>query len=213
MPSCSRATRPHEAKALISSGLRRAADNTSDSPLRWPVVARERAEACTRSIAEQFSDGSGVRRRANHPHEEVVPLHLLSDDELDAFRARHPERSTAAFAAYEELQAQLAEEAAWFEAARAELEKRTRTRPTLTFVVCKSCGGHELAMMNRAWPLDRAMRRTGALERELVAVEVLLRDACCTTSLDALGVDELRELMALVGQDVDLETLRARYQR
>ena len=176
-------------------------------------MARERAEACSRSLAEQFGDGSGARRRANHPHEAVAPLHLLSDDELDAFRARHPERSLAAFAAYEELQAQLANEATWFEAARAQLEKRTPKRPTLTFVVCKSCGGHEIAMMNRPWTLDRAMRRTGALERELIAVEALLREAGCTTSLDALSVEELGELMPLVGQDVDLETLRARYQR
>jgi hypothetical protein len=143
----------------------------------------------------------------------MAALDLLADDALDRYREQHPDKSAAAFAAYEELQAQLANEREWFELARAQLELRTKSRPVLTLVVCSRCGDHALAMANRPWPRDRAMRRTELSERELIAVEDLLRESGCTTSFDALSIEEIRELRALVGHDNDEASIRARYQR
>lgn len=91
------------------------------------------------------------------------------------------------------------------------LEARVEARPILTVVVCLSCGSFEVVRMSRAWAIDRAMRRSGLCERDVRAALALLIEAGGDGDLDALDGERLRELHGLVGEDVDFESVRARY--
>jgi hypothetical protein len=165
-----------------------------------------KAARCSRPLADQATDESGSRRRSDH---ELRRLDLLSDEELDAFRARH---GTDALDAADELaRAMEVHTAKIDEAMRVALESRIPARPILTIVVCFECGAYEVARMKRAWPIDRAMLRSGLAERDVLALLALLIEAGGEPDLDALDAERLRELHALVGEDVDLESIRERY--
>lgn len=92
------------------------------------------------------------------------------------------------------------------------LEMHCTTKPILSVYVCLACGAHDAAVATRAWPIDRAMRRAGLAERDVLAVVGLLGSACGADapSLDVLSAVALRELTRGVGQDLDVPTLRAR---
>lgn len=94
---------------------------------------------------------------------------------------------------------------------RAALERRTESRPLLTVVVCLSCGTFAIGRTTRAWAIDRAMRRSGLAEREVREVLALLIEAGGDPNLDALDGEKLQELRGLVGEDVDLDSVRNRY--
>jgi hypothetical protein len=178
-----------------------------------------RVEQCTRTIAEQVADPSGAIRRVDHPRDALQRLDLLDDVELDQYRARHPDRSAAALDAHELLLEAFENRAQEIdEAARRALEDRIRERPLLTVVVCTECGRFEVCRSARRWDVDRAMRRSSVSERDLVRVAVLLAEAWAEVDehppqLDVLTVDQINELRALIGQDVDYASLRSAYGR
>lgn len=179
---------------------------------------RKRDERCQRDLAEQFQDGSGSIRRADHPRNDVARLDLLSDDLLDGYRAAHPERSAAAFELYEEIERRLDADVERLDALRDALEPRLPQRPILAIAVCLTCGQPAIVRAVRSWPIDRAMRRAGLSEREALAICALLAEAWSERGaepppLDALSDDDLRELRGLLGEDVDLATVRERYAR
>lgn len=138
-------------------------------------------------------------------------LDLLPDEELDAYRSRFgSEALEASEVLAEALSVQLAQ---LEERARSTLELTTEARAILTVAVCLRCGTYEVVRMQRAWAIDRAMRRSGLPEREVHAALALLLDAGATGNLDTLDAERLRELHSLVGLDVDLESVRLRYGR
>ncbi len=162
-----------------------------------------------RSLAEQAVDRTGSRRRADHT---LRRLDLLSDDELDHFRARF---RSEALDASELLAERVALRLGHIEReARKALEGRIPSRPILTIAVCLACGAHEVVRMVRPWAIDRAMMRTGLAERDVRAVIAVLAELHGDHEperLDALTPEQLRDLLALVGQDFDAETLRAQH--
>lgn len=173
-----------------------------------------RTEACTRPLSEQWADRSGSIRRVDHPHATVARLDLLDDRRLDAFRSRHPERSERALDAVQVLADEMTRHLAALEVRALEvLEDRTEGRPILAVVVCAECGAFEVVRTSRSWPIDRAMRRTNMSERDAHAIVALLVEAGSDGDLDRVPVERLRELLALVGHDVDLESVRERYAR
>lgn len=168
-----------------------------------------KADRCTRSLAEQVQDRTGSRRRADH----VAPvrLDLASDDDLDAYVSRW---GSAALDAHELLTEEMAKHVeAAEEIARHSLESRTADRPLLSVFVCMTCGVFDVARCSRSWTLDRAMRRTGYAERDVLAIVQLLTEAYDgrPPSLDGLSAERLAELRELVGEDVDHQAIRDRY--
>jgi CheY-like chemotaxis protein len=172
-----------------------------------------KAVPCSRPLSEQAEDESGSRRRGDH---QLRRLDLLSDEELDSYRARF---GSAALDAADVLADAMETQAAQIQdLARGVLESRTDQRPVLGIFVCVSCGTHEVARTKRPWAVDRAMRRSGLPEREVRAALALLTEAegddhDALDALDGLDGDLLRELRGLVGQDVDVDSVRARYGR
>jgi hypothetical protein len=79
-------------------------------------------------------------------------------------------------------------------------------------VVCVACGTYEVARTKRAWTIDRAMKRSDLAEREVRAALALLIEAGADPDLDQLDGEKPRELHALVGEDVDFEAVRAKYE-
>ena len=173
-------------------------------------------DQCARPLASQVADRTGAVRRADHPPQAVHRLDLLSDDDLERYRTRFPQLSAEALQAYDLLTVAMEERvAAVEEAARVALEGRIRERPILGVFVCTSCGAFEVARSTRRWDIDRAMRRSGMNERELLAVALLIAECWIEVAeppptLDAITTEMLHELHALVGQDVDHATVRAR---
>jgi hypothetical protein len=177
-------------------------------------VAVSKPDRCTRSLAEQWADVSGAVRRIDHPRGCVAQIDLLSDEALDAYRADHPGPSGDALDAVELLADAMAARAAVEEAARLALEDTTPERPMLGVIACMECGAFEVARIGRPWPIDRAMRRSGLAERDVRTVLRILLEAfddAQVVALDQLSVSALRELLALDGEDFDLEVVRARY--
>lgn len=93
-------------------------------------------------------------------------LDLLADDELDRFRALHPEASIAvldgAVALEETLDAALSQRGLV-----AQLEALPM-RPVLATFVCFACGAAAIGEDVRAWDVDREMQRTGRSERDVL---------------------------------------------
>ena len=165
-----------------------------------------KAAPCTRPLAQQAEDRSGSRRRGDHA---LRRLDLLTDAELDAYRERF---GSEALDASEVLAEGIERQRAKLEeVVRGSLEGRTESRPILSVVVCLSCGVFDVARASRAWAVDRAMRRSGLGEREVLGVLALLAEAGSDGNLDGLSAEKLRELSTLLGQDVDLESVRLRY--
>lgn len=179
---------------------------------------RAQQDRCTRSIAEQLADSSGAVRRADHPRAGLHRLDLLDDDALDRYRDRYPEQATAAFEASDLLLEALDDRAAPLDDAARAIEDHVQERPVLVVVVCSECGRFEISRSARPWDVDRAMRRSGVAERDLVRVSVLLTEAWAEVNepaprLDTLSSTQLEELRALAGEDVDFASVRAVYGR
>lgn len=109
-------------------------------------------------------------------------LDLLSDDELDRFRALHPEASVVALDAAVVLEETL--EAALHDRGLAAQLDALPMRPVLATFVCFACGAAAIGEDARAWDVDREMQRTGRSERD-----VLRERAACGTAAQrrALG--------------------------
>lgn len=92
------------------------------------------------------------------------------------------------------------------------LARHCAEKPILAVFVCLACGAFEAAATTRPWPVDRAMRRAGLGERDILAVVQLIESASANPApeLDAISAEGLRELVALVGHDVDLVALGGR---
>lgn len=180
-------------------------------------VLMSATRSCSRALQEQVADATGAIRRTDHPRSDVQRLDLLDDRTLDRFRAQHGALADQALDAHHELLAALETRlAAVEEAARQALEDRIVERPILTVFVCLSCGASDVAGAKRRWDVDRAMRRSGLAERDLLAIARLLAEAWAEVpsappALDAFSAEELHDLLALVGEDVDLATLRESY--
>jgi hypothetical protein len=96
----------------------------------------------------------------------VRRLDLLGDDELDRFRALHPERSVVALDAAVALEETL--EAALRERGLAGQLEALPMRPVLATFVCFACGAAAIGEDVRAWDVDREMQRTGRSERDVL---------------------------------------------
>lgn len=174
-------------------------------------------ERCKRLLADQVADSTGALRRVDHPRDSVHRLDLLDDAQLDAFRVRHRERAERALDAHHMLlEAVELRVAAIEEAARVALEDRIAERPILTVFVCLECGASDVAGAKRRWDVDRALRRTTLPERDLLAVAMLLAEAWAEVAgppppLDEFAATQIAELRALVGEDVDLASVRTTY--
>lgn len=118
-------------------------------------------------------------------------LDLLEDDALDRFRQRHPEASTQA----------LDQAVALDDAVEAALAERLRNgtldalpaRPVLATFVCMACGASAIGEATRAWEVDRAMRRSGLAERDLLRV-LATEQLDGVSAIDEVAPDTLLEL-------------------
>lgn len=110
-------------------------------------------------------------------------LDLLEDDELDRFRVLHPEAGVAAL----DLAVALddAVEAALAERLQVGSLETLAARPVLATFVCMACGASAVGEATRPWEVDRAMRRSGLAERDL------LRVLATWTRLGGTSIDEL----------------------
>ncbi len=119
-------------------------------------------------------------------------LDLLQDAELDQFRARHPEASVAA----------LDHAVALDEAIEAALAERLKVgaldalpaRPVLAVFVCLACGASAIGEAVRPWEIDRAMRRSGLAERDLLRVLAVMGPSADGRLIDELAPEALVEL-------------------
>lgn len=203
-------------RTLRRQGVTYSASRRDLSGILVPM-GRAQAGKCQRSISAQWADQSGAIRRSDHPRASLERIDLLTDDALDSYRRAYPEQSEAALEAHELLLTALATRMAEVDAAAvAALQSRTRERPILAVVVCVSCGAFEVSRGSRRWDVDRAMRRTGIAERDLMRVAMVLAEAWAEVpeappDLDALRSHQIRELLELAGADVDHVTLRDQY--
>lgn len=110
-------------------------------------------------------------RRSDH---KLMRIDLLADEELDDFRGRFPQ-AEASLEQYDDLEAELDRRLGDAFSVE-ELEKTTSERPTLTVVVCTACGTSDVVLDSRPWDVDRAMRRTGRSERDVLEACAALRE-------------------------------------
>jgi hypothetical protein len=160
--------------------------------------------SCTRSIAEQWVDWSGIARSVDHTA--VTRIELLDDPALEALRSRHPRAAAKALEENDELLTALEQRADELERIREGIEGQGRGRPFLTTIVCTACGAFASVMAWRPWNVDRAMKRTSLAERDVLEVERALRDAYHGTGkvvpeLDALSGDQILSIRRKARRD------------
>lgn len=168
------------------------------------------APPCSRPLRPQLVPHA-PSRTGEHPRDAVRRLDLLSNEDLDVFRAAHGDAAEAALDLAVELETTLEQHLEPLHASGA--LGKLRQRPTLAVFVCQRCGASDIGTDVRSGVLARTIDRTKISERELRAVEALLMEAWAPESapaLDRLPAATLLELLALVDRDVDLGTLRIR---
>lgn len=168
--------------------------------------------ACSLPLARQIEGREQATvRTGEHPRGLVHRIDLMSDHELDALRARHPESGALAMdraLAIEENLEQVLAEKQLDEARLAALPMR----PILTVFVCMACGVCAPARAWRAWPIDRAMRASRLPERDILRIETVVREVLGDGApcLDELDAEAIAELSGMVGHDFDEDALRIR---